>query len=768
MKRALSTFMFVLLLVSTLAFACNTQNVRASEPILIRADGSIDPPDAPITTVDKTTYTLTGNITSSYTGIWVERDSIVIDGAGYTIQGSGVAPFGGITLICRTNVTIENVRITAFSRGIILGSSKSNTISGNNITANDWGIDLSLSNNNTISGNNVGNNWFNIGLDSSSNNKFHHNSLIKEDICLQVLRYGSMDISINIWDDGYPSGGNYWSDYAGVDEYSGPNQDKLGSDGIGDTPHVIDADNADHYPLMIPWDMQYPYYDWPMFHHNAEHTGYSASIASNNNKTHWTSPVEYAASPAISHGKVIACALYGNAYALNLSTGSVIWDTLIGGQAYVSPAVGEGKAFVGYISGGTTTIWALDEATGSKIWSYTIEHITGVPQHIAPTYADGKVFIGPIADEKIYALNATTGQLAWTFATGDAGSSPQSNPAVAGDMIFVGSQDFRLYALNVTTGMQIWNFSTGGRVTSSPAVSNGMIFVGSSDGKLYAVNKTTGAHIWNSTHSSVTSSPAVADGMVFVGFEAFSATTGALIWNNSKGSTSSSPAVADNKVFVASDGGSIFALDMTTGEEIWSYKTQTSRTLYSSPAVAYDRVFVGLGSTLYAFGVHDINVTDVKLGKTVVGQNFTMTIYVNITNNGGYTESIDVTAFANASSIQTQTTTFGSGTSTMLNFTWNTTGFALGNYTISAIADTVLGETGTSDNSLADGWVFVSVPGDVNGDKYVNIKDAVLLGVAFGSWQGQPTYDPNADINGDGYINIKDPAIQGAHFGEHW
>lgn len=55
------------------------------------------------------------------------------------------------------------------------------------------------------------------------------------------------------WDDGYPSGGNYWSDYAGVDNCSGPNQDVCPDpDGIGDTHYAIDADSADRYPLMDP------------------------------------------------------------------------------------------------------------------------------------------------------------------------------------------------------------------------------------------------------------------------------------------------------------------------------------------------------------------------------------------------------------------------------------------------------------------------------------------------------------------------------------
>jgi len=56
--------------------------------------------------------------------------------------------------------------------------------------------------------------------------------------------------SINVWDDGYPSGGNYWSDYTDVDQYSGPNQDQPGSDGIWDHPYVIDPYAKDNYPIV--------------------------------------------------------------------------------------------------------------------------------------------------------------------------------------------------------------------------------------------------------------------------------------------------------------------------------------------------------------------------------------------------------------------------------------------------------------------------------------------------------------------------------------
>lgn len=62
---------------------------------------------------------------------------------------------------------------------------------------------------------------------------------------------------VNEWDDSYPSGGNYWSDYTDVDLKSGLDQDQHGNDGIGDTPCVIDVDNVDRYPLMAPFNMFY-------------------------------------------------------------------------------------------------------------------------------------------------------------------------------------------------------------------------------------------------------------------------------------------------------------------------------------------------------------------------------------------------------------------------------------------------------------------------------------------------------------------------------
>ena len=450
-RKTVSGIVLTLLLTSMLTLAFNTQPVKASGTIWIRADGNVDPETAPISTVDNITYTFISNINDE---IVVERDNIVVDGAGYTLQGTGSEP--GIDLSWRNNVTIKNMEIRSFDNaiwfqgssksnivgntivgntergimlsdssnnsicrnilttnnwggiclywssnniifgnnvinsgpgiylhgssnnnisgnnitesdspaiyfedssdnsisensitansydGILLGmssnnsvycnnitannrfgiylyrSSNSNTygniitsnhngiyfedssnnsISGNTITNNDWnGIHLKYNSNyNAISSNNILNNRNGINIEANSNNNYmlnnyiadsewdgidlkgsHSNSIKSNTItnCFTGIYLGSETDNMNIiyhnnlinnmcqvtcystpnmWDDGYPSGGNYWSDHVTVDDYSGINQDEPGSDGIVDEPYIIDNDNRDNYPLVEPW-----------------------------------------------------------------------------------------------------------------------------------------------------------------------------------------------------------------------------------------------------------------------------------------------------------------------------------------------------------------------------------------------------------------------------------------------------------------------------------------------------------------------------------
>ena len=87
--KIVTSFFSALLFISIVTLAFNIQPVKSTwtGTVYIRADGSVDPSDAPIITVDNVTYTLTGRIASNANGIVVERDQILLDGANQMISG---------------------------------------------------------------------------------------------------------------------------------------------------------------------------------------------------------------------------------------------------------------------------------------------------------------------------------------------------------------------------------------------------------------------------------------------------------------------------------------------------------------------------------------------------------------------------------------------------------------------------------------------------------------------------------------------------------
>ncbi len=322
--------MLTLLSMTVLPLVFYIQPVEAEPGIIyIRADGSIDPYTVPILR-DGNLYTFTGNITSDTDCIRIERDNIVVDGTGYTLQFTGLDPEDdtGIYLFERNYVTLRNI-VFEFPYGIHLNCSSNCIVSdnvflhsveaifveggsGNDILNNVVGgpspndpcivdgIHLRNSSNNVVSGNNLTGRCHNalsmvyahsnyIAFNHMTNHfssgpfnmfRSHNNVIVGNTIHMGVHLYpwhisfqhsnGNVlyhnnfrgkymspnTISIDgtsmntVWDNGYPSGGNYWSNYTGVDNCNGPFQNWTGSDGIGDTPHTIDANNIDRYPLM--------------------------------------------------------------------------------------------------------------------------------------------------------------------------------------------------------------------------------------------------------------------------------------------------------------------------------------------------------------------------------------------------------------------------------------------------------------------------------------------------------------------------------------
>jgi len=341
-------------------------------------------------------------------------------------------------------------------------------------------------------------------------------------------------------------------------------------------------------------------YPWPMFHHDLSHTGYSDSPAPNTNQTLWkyTTDGIVDSSPAVVDGKVYVGSWDNNTYCLDALTGSLIWNYTTGGHVAVSsPAVADGKVYVGSYD---CNVYCLDASTGALIWNYR----TGDEVWSSPTVAGNKVYVSSM-DHKVYCLNASTGAHIWNYTTG---YPVISSPAVVDGRVYVGSQDGNVYCLDALAGVRIWKYTTGGVVPSSPAVADGKIYVGSWDGNVYCLNALTGSLIWNYTaRGPVNSSPVVADGKVYVGSNdhkvyCLNAATGSQIWNYTTGDwVYSSPVVADGKVYVGSYDCNVYCLNISTGTRIWSYTT--GRAVFSSPAVADGVVFIGShDGRVYAFG----------------------------------------------------------------------------------------------------------------------------------------------------------------------
>lgn len=171
----------------------------------------------------------------------------------------------------------------------------------------------------------------------------------------------------------------------------------------------------------------------------------------------------------------------------------------------------------------------------------------------------------------------------------------------------------------------------------------------------------------------------------------------------------------------------------------------------------------------YPWEPHDIGVTSLEPSKTAVGQGYTVHVNVTLFNYGNNTEHFNITVSANATLIHTfDDITLTSRNSTTLTFTWNTFGFVKGNYTLTAVADTVLGETDTADNTFIGGRVMVTLPGDVDGDQDVDIFDIVRMAGVYGISLPDPRYSPPCDVDNDGDIDIFDIVIAAGHYGESW
>jgi hypothetical protein len=207
----------------------------------------------------------------------------------------------------------------------------------------------------------------------------------------------------------------------------------------------------------------------------------------------------------------------------------------------------------------------------------------------------------------------------------------------------------------------------------------------------------------------------------------------------------------------------------TTGYGFGDYAISASASVVPGETNTTNNTKVANNTLTILYQGHEIAVTEVQPGKTILGQGYNMFIVTRVKNYGTFSETFNTTAYGNTTIIQTQTVTLSSGEGTTLSFLWDSLGFVKGNYTILAYAWPVRGQTDTANNTLkAAVQIEITIPGDVDGNHVVNILDVVMITSIYGVKQGDPKFNPNCDIENIGQITILDVVACTSNYGQKW
>jgi len=355
--------------------------------------------------------------------------------------------------------------------------------------------------------------------------------------------------------------------------------------------------------------------DWYTYMADSCRTGCSKAQAPHNSDILWTRAIsgdyhEFV-SPVIVDGRVYySSEMYETTYCLDAASGEEIWRFEdIGDRIDDAVHVEDGRVYLA-----SDSIWCLDALTGERIWAYGDEVGYGFSGPPVP-YGD-MVFA---ASEYVYALDIATGQEVWRTAT----EIPTASAMTAWcNLLFVpelmGSQS-GLYALDTTDGGIVWSYESSGFWDSSPCIVDSLLYIGSAgDETMYAFDPFTGDVVWELPIGTVESTPACDGDRVIFGAYGYVYAVDPL-----NGDTEwefplpdgyilhGSPGIADGLVFwgdfcvsMEDSLALIHAVDICTGQEIWSYQTDGGPIgIQSSPAITDGVMYIpATDSLLYAFG----------------------------------------------------------------------------------------------------------------------------------------------------------------------
>lgn len=373
------------------------------------------------------------------------------------------------------------------------------------------------------------------------------------------------------------------------------------------------------YGQVLLASMQSTENNWAMLQHDESHTGYSSTEEPMNFSLLWKYPPTgwvglIFSSPAVANGILYVGS--GDAdrvlRAINATDGTSLWNYTTDYVVESSPAVANDIVYVG---GDDGNLYAVNATTGAEIWvaDTSIERDNGIWG--SPVVSNGRVFILP-RNSIFRAFNATDGTSLWNYTSYRNASAVLSigSPAISNGVVYIPIKR-DLYALNESTGEKLWNFTTpSDDMSTSPTVSavEGLVYVGSGN-KLYALHIANGTQAWQYNFFVLGGTPSIANGIIYRGADdgqlyALNASTGTEIWistiSNGMTETDGAPAIDSGAVYIGDYAGFLGSFNATTGAEIWrndSIGGTYFSNIMSSPALYNGTLYVStLGGSIFA------------------------------------------------------------------------------------------------------------------------------------------------------------------------
>ena len=280
--------------------------------------------------------------------------------------------------------------------------------------------------------------------------------------------------------------------------------------------------------------------------------------------------------------------------AINVETGVEKWSTHASGTAKIdtTPAVVNGLVIVGSVN---QHLYALNASTGKVVWTTLLRG----PIESSASAAGGHIYIGDDSGD-VYELTASSGKVLWrSEATGAVKGSPTVD--TSDGFVVVGDARGSVRAFALANGALRWTYATSGAITAPPIINSQRVYVGSHSGTEYALQEKTGTVQWKRATGAPIGGPAtllagfggIGNKLVVPSGDAvdlLDATSGALQDSIVQPGTVVGTAGAMDFAASVEANGSVGAARPLTGSR-YSWTASLPTTLSSSPTVVNGEVF---------------------------------------------------------------------------------------------------------------------------------------------------------------------------------